>query len=136
MVPSPVPLLAEPKRIHFAFVVAVHGQSGELKLRGMVAPAKPNAETEKLLAGKVREQVRPAWVTVRNSPAIQSVAERSAELGLRATEYASCPIPLPAPLPLSVIQFARVTARQGQLDGLACMLTLALPQIGRASCRE
>src|ERR1017187_10196191 len=100
MLPFPVPLLAEPKRIHFAFVVALHGQSGELKLRGMVAPAKPNAETEKLLAGKVREQVRPAWVTVRNSPAIQSVAERSAEVGLRATEYASCPVPLPAPLPL------------------------------------
>src|SRR5664280_1792920 len=127
MVPSPAPLLAEPKRIHFAFVVALHWQSEELKLSGMVAPAKPNAETAKFLAGKVREQISPGWVTVRNSPAIQSVAERSAELGLRATEYASCPIPLPAPLPLSVIHFARVTARPGQLDGLACTLTLALP---------
>src|ERR1017187_262505 len=101
MVPSPVPLLAEPKRIHFAFVVAVHGQSGELNLSGIVAPAKPNGETEKLLAGKVREQLSPAWVTVRNSPAIQSVAERSAELGLRATEYASCAIRLLAPFPFS-----------------------------------
>src|ERR1035438_1459297 len=106
MIPFPVPLLGEPRRIHGTFAVAFHWQSGALKLSVMVAPVTPADGTETFPACRPREQVCPDWVTLRGLPPIQSIPVRLAKLGLGATEYVTSPVPLPIAPPLTVTQSA------------------------------
>jgi hypothetical protein len=96
-VPSPVPLPPDVIEIHVADAEAFHVHP--FNVSTLTVPLVAPAGTDVLTGERLKVHVCPACVTVKVWPAIVMVPLRVDVPGLAATEYATCPFPLPfAPL--------------------------------------
>ena len=111
-VPSPDPPGPDVMVSHDVEVAAVHEQP--VSVSTLTVPLVAAAGTEAVTGEMAKLQAWPAWVTVKVWPAIVIVPVRLAVVGFAVTLYATWPLPLPLPPPLTVIHAAPLVAVHAQ----------------------